>query len=157
MAFAGSPCKGVKLTTDEFTGAQEASIVAGASSSGHPVLVVEFTLVDGVPTAVFPFGASGLHDGDLPADTTILLKLEDGMVLEFAAPTSAPPVADAVYGVYTTWTVSVPLSEEDLNALKSSRLMVVRTTLPGAGELTWELAFNQRKKSVQAATCFLSL
>ena len=87
--------------------------------------------------------------------TKLLLKLEDGTMMEFTAENEVVPSFDVAGAIYTHWDMKVPVTEDQIKQFSKSAISIMRTTI-GDKEYNMPDAHDRYTNKIMAnAACML--
>lgn len=134
-----SQCKSVKTSTDKFTKKEQktASITVGSINmfTGGTKWLLEFVQEDGQTHLKANIAMKGEYNQIFDEATQMYLLLDNDNVVKVANAVSAKPVTKVISGngvvhVFTTYTLTFPLSKEDLQGLSSAHMIDLKVEVP---------------------------
>ena len=164
LAGAAAPvvaqvCDHVDVKKDAFTGK---AIRTGRVIVGNARMrwVVNINQSDGKTTMLWEIAVDGELNQALPTGTKLMLKLDNGKVLDFAtieptAPVTKAFATTAVALVFSTLNLKFELSKEDLKGLSSGVITDIKLDVPGLTVKYPKLKGGQVNRVADIADCLL--
>ena len=154
-------CDGVKEKKDPFTNKTEKSarVIIGNLKIKWSVDVNQS---DGETSMKWAIAMQGEFNQKFDVGTKLLLKLEDGTVLNLKTSEPSSPVTQAVNGgagtinVFTTYSLKFVLSKESLTQLARSPIVDLKFDIPGQEIKNPKIKNNQMGKLQSVFTCLLN-
>lgn len=154
-------CKGGKLIEDAYSGAKSVRFKSGYPSGAKPretrLFRAEIEVTSSGATLMLELVQGGAMNGVIEPGAPLGLRLGDGTKIEVVTATQSPMTPDVSGSqIFTTLTMTFPLTAEHVGQLAASPIAAIAVGLPNGPEV-YELTGKAGKRFSEAWTCGASL